>query len=408
MSETSGRWLNLGIAAGGATAVLFAAFDLYQWAVAYASDHFHNDFTFYFIAARVGLAHGWPSIYDLHLQQGELDALGSHITVAELARYISPPPVAWLAVPLTSLPYSAAYWSWSLLLFAALALTWYLASPGSTRLRLIFLAAAIGWLPVIYGLQLGQPAMLVALGVAVSYALLRTNRPWLAGIALGALALKPQLAFLAPLALLAAGQKRAFAGSVISLGALAVVSALALGPSGVSAYLDRLSYAAGVPVNRELTLATLVGNLALTRAIQVAIAIGSLVLAYRMRRRAPEWPYVCALAGGMLATPYVHLDDLLMLGLAGWLFLRTHPPAWTWLYMLAATLAVEGEPIWGPAPVIIAELGALGLLSVAALKHDHRDAEEHGSEAEHDHGLERNREDVIVDGQPQAVDIRRT
>ena len=88
MNSPSRRWSNLGAAAGAAAAALFAAFDLYQWALAYASDHFHNDLTFYLVGARIGLAHGWGSIYDLGLQQAQLDAMGSGITIAQLARYI--------------------------------------------------------------------------------------------------------------------------------------------------------------------------------------------------------------------------------------------------------------------------------------------------------------------------------
>jgi len=359
---------NLGAAGVATTAGLFALFDLYQWAVAYASDRFHNDFTFYYAAAKIGLTHGWPSIYDLRLQQAELDAMGSGITIAQLARYISPPPVAWSALPLTAFPYPVAYWTWSVLLLAALGLAWYLAAPGASRLRIVYLAAAIGWLPVIYGLQLGQPGMFVAAGVAGSYALLRGGKPVWAGVALGALALKPQLAVLVPLALLAARQDRAFLGSLLSLGVLAAASAIALGGDGISTYLSRLTFASSVPVNRELTLATLFGGGTATRAAQAIIALGSLGLVYRLRHRGPEWIYIPALVGGMLATPYLHLDDLAMLGLAGWLCLRTYMPRWTWVYVLAGILAVEGEPIWGPVPVILAELGALALISVAALR----------------------------------------
>jgi len=402
----SRRWRNLGTAAGAATAGLFAVFDLYQWAAAYAADRFHNDFTFYLAAARIGLAHGWPSIYDLKLQQAELDALGSGIKVAELARYISPPPVAWAAVPLTPLPYPVAYWTWSSLLLAALALTWYLAAPGVGRARLIHLAAALGWLPVIYGLQLGQPAIFVALAVAASYWLLRSDRPVWAGVALGAIVLKPQLAFLVPFALLTLRRDRAIMGSVLTLGALAAVSALALGPAGIGAYQERLNFAASVPVNRELTLAYIFGDLTITRAVQVLIALWSLFLAYRMRRRGLEWLFVCAIVGGMLATPYVHLDDLVMIGLAGWLCLRANAPSWTWIYVLGGAIVVEGTPIWGPGPVIAAELGALGLLSVAAFKHDDRDAQQHRTEGEHDRGLHRDGEHLPVDRQPEAVDVR--
>src|SRR5260370_22986745 len=154
--------------------------------------------------------------------------------------------------------------------------------------------------------------MFVALGAAGSYALLQAKRPVWAGVALGALALKPQLAFLVPLALLAARQDRAFLGSVVALGVLAAASALALGGAGISAYEARLSFAASVPVSRAPTLAYFLGDVA--RPVQGLIAIWILVLAYRLRRRGLEWTFVCALVGGMLVTPYVHLADLMVLG----------------------------------------------------------------------------------------------
>lgn len=365
MVQASARWRNLGIAAGAATSVLFAAFDLYQWIAAYMADHFHNDFTFYFAAARIGLTHGWSSIYDLALQQAELNAMGSGITIAQLARYISPPPVAWLATPFTALPFPIAYWLWSAVLVAALVLTWLWAAPGAGRARIIYLAAAVGWLPVIYGLQLGQPGLIVAAGVAGSYALLRANHPWWAGAALGAMALKPQLAFLLPLALLAARQYRAFGGSVIALGLLASLSVIALGPSGVGAYLDRLNFASNVPVNRDLTLAYVLGDAA--RPVQIFLAIWTMLVVYRLRTNRLELVYACALVGGLVAGPYMHLDDLAMLGLAGWLVLRSGPPAWAWVYILAGVVAIEAEPLWGPVPLLLFEVCALVLMSRVAL-----------------------------------------
>ena len=366
---------NLAIAAGAVAAILFAAFDLYQWAQAYASDNFHNDLTFYYAAAKIGLSHGWQSIYDLRLQQEALDALGSRIQIAELARYISPPPVAWLAVPLTLLPFQAAYLVWSALLLGALGWTWYLTAPGTGRLRLVYLAAAVGWLPVIYGLQLGQPGLFVALGVAGCYALLRSGRPFWAGLALGALVLKPQLAFLVPPALLVGGRYRAFWGSVVAVGVLALVAAVVVGPSGIATYQERLTFAAGVPVNRELTIAGLIGNVPVARVIQVVLAIWSLVLVFRLRGRGHEWIFIPVLVGGLVASPYLHLDDLVMLGLAGWLYLRTSPrPGWSWIAVIALVIAAEGIPYWGPWPVISGDLLALLLLSLMPRQTAHASA----------------------------------
>ncbi len=365
MSSTL-RWRNLGIAAGAAAAALFAAWDIYKWVEAFASDHFHNDFTFYLAAARIGLSRGWPSIYDLSIQQSELDAMGSRIQIAQLARFISPPPVAWLAAPFTALPYDAGYVIWSVLLLAALVGTCYLAAPGAGRERIVHLVAALAWLPVIYGLQLGQPGLFVALGVAASYALLRSGRPFAAGVALGVLALKPQLGFLLPAALLVSGRYRAFGGAVFALGVLGALSALNVGTTGISAYLDRLSFAAGVPVNRELTLAPFIGELTVTRIVQVAIAIWALILVFRFRRRGIEWAFVPAIAGGLLASPYLHLDDLVMLGLAAWLYLRTDgKPPWAWVVVLGLVIAAEGIPLWGPLPLIGGELLALLLLTLS-------------------------------------------
>jgi hypothetical protein len=401
------RWRNLGIAAGATAAVLFAAFDVYQWAIAYASDQFHNDFTFYYAAAVIGVTHGWPSIYDLGRQQAQLDAMGSGIGIAQLARYISPPPVAWLALPFTLLPYPFAYWLWSAFLLAALVGTWFFAAPGAGRRRLIHLVAALGWLPVIYGLQLGQPGMFVAFGVASSYALLRSGRQLESGLALGVIVLKPQLGFLVPVALLVAGRYRAFAGAMAAIGLLALASALSVGPQGIATYEQRLTFAAGVPVNRELTLAPYIGDLAVTRLLQGAIAVWALALVFRFRKRSPEWIFVPAIVGGLLASPYLHIDDVVMLGLAAWLYLRIpRRPAWTWALILALVIAGEGITEWGPLPLIAGEFAVLLVLSVAALKHEDGDAKHDRAKREHDAGLQRDREDPAVDGQPETIDQR--
>src|SRR5216683_2461956 len=372
------RWRNLGIAAGALAAAMSAGFDLFQWVAAYGSDNFHNDFTFYYAAARIGITHGWQSIYDLGLQQSELYAIGSRIKIAELARYISPPPLAWLALPFTLLPYPIAYWSWSALLLAALVGTWYLAAPGAGRVRLIHLVAALAWLPVIYALQLGQPGLLVALGVSGSYALLRKHRPFLSGLALGVIVLKPQLGFLLPIALLAGGRLRAVAGAAVAIVVLVVASGINVGPDGMAAYAERLSFAADVPVNRQLTLALVIGGLAAARLVQAAIAILALALVFRLRKQSLEWMFVLAILGGLLATPYLHLDDLVMLGLAVWLYLRIPGrPRWSWAFVLALVIAAEGIPEWGPLPFIAGEIAFLVLLSVAALSRQADGAEHH-------------------------------
>src|SRR5438094_303747 len=397
---------NLAVAGAAAAAGVSAVYSLWLWVSNYAADNFHNDFTFYYAAARLGLAHGWSHLYDLRLQQEQLDAIGSHITVAQLARYVSPPPLAWLVTPLTLLPYQVAYWLWSALLVGALVLAWHLAAPGSGRSRVIFLVAAIGWLPIIYGLQLGQPALFVAAGVAACYALLKRGRDVEAGAVLGVLVLKPQLALLVPVVLLVSGRWRAFASSVVVLAVITAASVAVLGPSGVTDYVDRLNFATTIAENQAQTLAGWIHNLQAARIVQGLVAAWTVRLAYRLRRRGPALVLAGALLGGLAASPYVHYDDLAMLGLACLLFLRAARGRWVIAYAIALFIAAEGFPVWQAGPVLAGELLALLLLSVPALEHDHGYTEQDEAERQHDPGFERDRQHLAVDGEPQAIDCR--
>jgi len=397
---------NLAVAGAAAAASVSAVYSLWLWVSNYAGDNFHNDFTFYYAAARLGLAHGWNHLYDLRLQQEQLDAISSHITVAQLARYVSPPPLAWLITPLTLLPYQVAYWMWSVLLVGALVLAWHLAAPGSGRARVIFLVAAFGWLPIIYGLQLGQPVLLVAAGVAACYALLKRGRDVEAGAVLGVLVFKPQLALLVPVVLLVSGRWRAFASCVVVLAAIAAASLLALGPSGATDYVDRLNLASMVAENQAQTIAGWIHNLQAARIVEGLIAAWTVGVAYRLRRRGPAVALSVALIGGLAASPYVHYDDLAMLGLAGLLFLRAARGRWVIAYAIGLFIAAEGFPVWQAGPVLAGELIALMLLSVPALEHHHGYTEKDEAEREHDPGLKGDRQHLAVDGQAQPVDGR--
>ena len=365
--DGSKRWSNLGVAAGACASAILAVWDVVITTRVYIDDFVRNDFTFYYAAARIGVEHGWSKIYDLDLQQAQLSAMapGPQATlISPLARFISPPPLAWLATPFSLLPFQPAYGLWVLMLVLLLVLAWRFAAPGLGYRRGIHLVAAFAWFPVAYGLQLGQPVMIVAAGVAASYALLTSRRDLWAGAVLGVMVVKPQLAFLVPLALLAAGRRKAFMSCVTVIGVLALLSVINVGPSGVSTLYDRLSFA-GTRILQSYTLSVVIPDVTITHTIQFAIALWALALAYLLRGRI-ELVFAVGLVGGLLATPYLHLDDFAMLGLATWIYLRTEGPAWRWVFLLALIFAAEGIPVWGAIPVLIGELGALVLLTLVA------------------------------------------
>ena len=78
----SGPARNLTIAGAAAAVVVLAVYDLGVWIKTILADSFHNDLSFYYAAARLGLTHGWSGLYDLQLQQEQLQAIGSQIRVA--------------------------------------------------------------------------------------------------------------------------------------------------------------------------------------------------------------------------------------------------------------------------------------------------------------------------------------
>src|SRR6202022_2045514 len=117
--------------AGGGIGAILLAFDLWL-ASAVAPPHVAlPDFYVYHLAARIGLAHGWASIYDPSLFQPAVTPV-----VGRYLPYLNPPLLAWLVAPLTVFPYHVAVAIWLALLGVCLGLTGWLAAPGGVLARL--------------------------------------------------------------------------------------------------------------------------------------------------------------------------------------------------------------------------------------------------------------------------------
>ena len=167
-----------------------------------------SDLTLVYIGARIGLEHGWSHIYSLDLQHQLFTQLRPGAPFGDGERFLSPPPLAWLTVPLTFIGSVGAFYAWLVLSLAALVAAWWLAAPGAGVLRSLWLIGALAWYPVLYSLSLGQPAMIVLFAVAAAWRLAEARRPYLAGAVLGLSVVKPQLAFAVPVVLLVAGRWR--------------------------------------------------------------------------------------------------------------------------------------------------------------------------------------------------------
>lgn len=198
---------------------------------------------------------------------------------------------------------------------------------------------------------------------------MRRDRPLIAGMVLSLLMLKPQVAFLVPLALLVAGYRRVFYGWIVGTVPLAVGCWLAVGIVGLTGIRDSLNRAQGLggPLQVSVWHSFPIPALA---AVAAVLALGvSLVIAYRSRGGGPEMPIAAGLLGTLLVSPYSNYYDLAALVLAAWLVLRTHPPRWQLAAILALYLPVYLAPLlaW---PAVLAECTWLVTLAVGLRRVD--------------------------------------
>jgi hypothetical protein len=278
-------------------------------------EHIGIDFHTYLAAAVVGLQQGWSHIYD----QGLVAAAQNHLVPGQHAQpFLSPPTLAWLAAPLTVLPYWMAFGTWAVLSFLAFAaaLAWSGMSTGAARWIAVVGALTPWW--VLHAVNLGQVVPLVAAGVVVAWRLVRDDKEIAAGVLLSVIFLKPNTAILVPVALLAARRYRVFAAWLATGGVLAVIALLVLGPDGLSGYLNQLR--SPLPSGADsLTLKGAVGATGVVAAVLRVLIVG-MVVATAFRLRASAGLVVpIGIVGSLIVSPYLHASDLCLLSGAAWM-----------------------------------------------------------------------------------------
>jgi hypothetical protein len=298
------------------------------------------DFHTYAAAAEVGSAQGWSHIYDQALIATTQIALVPSLVAQP---FLSPPPVAWLAAGLLILPYDWAFAIWAAGSISALvaAVAWSSSARGLAGWVAGGVVVTTGW--VLIGDRVGQVVPLVAVGVVVAWGFVRRNRDVAAGLALALLLLKPNTAFLVPLALLAAGRIRVFTTWLIATLCATAIVLSTVGVHGMSTYLTELMHPP--PGTDALSLEAALGVSGLT-SLSLRLAVVAAVLGGAVKLRAsPGQAIVLGVIGSLVTTPYLHLSDLTLLAAAGWIAWQERPTI-GWRALLAATWFVA-SPIAG-------------------------------------------------------------
>ena len=339
----------------------FVLLILLQWLSSIRRGDIYTDFGGYYALAWLGLHHGWAALYDLDLQRQAWSAIGPVTWYPNMY----PPLVAWVAVPFTWLPFPAAYALWSLLLLVLLFASWWLAAGGGRIVKAAQICAAVSLLPLGFGLRIGQVVFLELAAVVVCWFLLSRRSDALAGLALAVIAIKPQVAFLVPLALLANGRGRAFAAWAIATLVIGGVELLAMGSAAVQVYLVRVMTSSAHPevlgLQLDQSLPGLLGHGSAALGAQLAVVAAVAWIAWRWRRSGIEIPIAAALIGSLLVTPFLHVEDFAMLVPAAWLFLRVRSGALDLLVLAFGYVACQ-LALGGGLPIVMLELAWLVML----------------------------------------------
>ncbi len=345
--------------------LLLIGFDIYAAVVTYIPQYpVRNDFRLIYGAAVTGWRHGYNHLYDLPAQKQTVEGLG---TGFYWSPFLNPPPLVWLATPLTVLPFTLSLVIWTVALLGALLLAWYLVAPGRGLAKVAHLALFLGVFPVAFGVLVGQPVALVAAAVAACWWFAERDRAVLAGLALSLIAFKPQVAILVPICLLVSGHARTFATWLVATALMVLVALAMLGPDGVARYRDVLALASQWEITRRYAFSGLFGLGPQLYVAQAIVVVATLVAAWRQRHRGPALPIAAGLIGSLLFTPYVGFQDFALGFIAGWLILRTQPSEWQVGALAAGFCLLELVLVLMPALILVVETTLLVSMVLPAL-----------------------------------------
>lgn len=282
-----------------------------------------NDFAAFWFASTMALGRPAVDAYDLvamtTLQHGIWpDLVGMYA-------WVYPPSFLLLVLGLGLLPYVTSFLVWTVTtLTVFLAGMWQnLRSRTSWWLVVAFPGV---WL----GLGQGQNQFITAGLAALGLGLLRKHPVW-AGVCIGLLAIKPHLALLFPVALLAARAWRTILAAAVTAVTVTLVPAAILGWDSLSAWLTSMAWVSTAIQQKHLPvwmfpapypwLLSLGVPVFLAWAVQGAISVGAGILVYRLWRPLATSGATLALPASalvlatFLATPYYAMYDLTWLAL---------------------------------------------------------------------------------------------
>jgi hypothetical protein len=350
---------------------ILTAFVLGEWLLDANGAKIADDFTGFWAAGQLVLQ-GQGAVYDWDLHKAASVAAIGHDFSGGYPQFY--PPHYFLLVTLVALiPYTLAHVLW--VLITPLPYIGVVTRIVDDRLGILL---ALAFPAMLANAMIGQNGCITAALVGGALVALDRNKPILAGYLIGLLTYKPHFGILFPLALMCAGQWRAFASAALTGVALIVASVLVLGPSAWIGFFDAL-----MTVNRNVFgigtadfaklqsvfgLARFAGaDVTLAWALHgAAIALMATWVFAAWRGRAPFVLKAAILSvGAVICAPYAYMYDLMLLAVPTAFLLRDGRDRGVLPYELAGLAAACLLLL--SFPVFKAPVGVGATLIVAAL-----------------------------------------
>jgi hypothetical protein len=344
---------------------------------------YQMDFISYWAAARLGLEGNPAAAYDFAAHRAvELQA-----TMVGGLPFGYPPCFMLLVAPFALAPYPAAAVAWVVATFALYAMAVRFWRPD-------VLWPALALPPVLVNAITGQAGFLTA-ALFVGGAALLPKRPFVGGLVLGLMVVKPQLGLVLPFVLVAGRQWRAIAGAAASSIALLLAGLIVFGWRTHEAWIGQASLFASVASEGLAGWHRMASVYAAARfaglgagpawILHGLVALAALAAAAWVWHRHADWgARIAALAAAtVLASPYMFgYDTLILIAPFAWLVARGRHLlllAAAWAVLLLGLLQALG---WSAGPNLapLAPIMLLGLILVA-LRRDQRGLSASASEA---------------------------
>jgi hypothetical protein len=230
--------------------------------------------------------------------------------------WLYPPQFFLVVLPLAFLPYIASFWTFMLSTLGAYLLVLRRIVRGSTAMWCMSAFSGL-WL----NLFLGQNAFLTA-ALCGAALLSLEHRPLLAGFFIGLLSIKPHLALLFPVVLIAIGAWRAMITAAVTAITFTVAATATLGTAVLDGFLTNLGYARLCLENDSNVWRKMPSVFAFMRLLGISVtwayvlhgivAVGAVIVVWYVWRccRNPNLRGAALMTATFLVSPYAYFYDL--------------------------------------------------------------------------------------------------